>query len=240
MSHLLESLLDRLTHPLRVDRQLQEEVRRELSTHLQDATAENRDAGMNDEEAQKQAIRALGDEKVLSEQLWQANRRRIRLRTWARWGIGLIALPAAAAVALLALSSVLLSWSLMSAFGNSMPWAGDLAANRFRHLIQSMPADDRLLFESQPSWGAGSTQQWKAHAQAAVERWPDDPALRANRVLAEFRARQGGKSSRLHDMEPLLELCDAGRQAEPDNWLLSLDEGQCATGQFGGSDQPDG
>ena len=223
MSHLLESLLDRLTHPLRVDRQLQEEVRRELSTHLQDATAENRDAGMNDEEAQKQAIRALGDEKVLSEQLWQANRRRIRLRTWARWGIGLIALPAGGGCSTAGAeqcASILVShvsvWQ-QHAMGQEI-WR----RTAFRHLIQSMPADDRLLFESQPSWGAGSTQQWKAHAQAAVERWPDDPALRANRVLAEFRARQGGKSSRLHDMEPLLELCDAGRQAEPDNGFYPL------------------
>ncbi|GEM_PF-3750332 len=222
MDDLLESLLDRVTHPLRVDRQLQQEVRRELLAHLQDAMAENRGAGMNDEEARQQAVRALGDEKLLSEQLWRANRRRIRIRTWVRWAIGVVALPAAVVVAVLALSSVLMSWSLMSALGHSVPWAGDLAANRFRHLIQSMPADDRLLFESQPFWVASPVQQWRERAAAAAARWPDDPALLANRVMAEFRARQKSTSSRLDDLEPLLELCDAGRRAEPDNGLYPL------------------
>lgn len=226
MNNLLESLLDRITHPLRVDRQLQQEVRRELLAHLQDAITENRDAGMNEEEAQRQAIRALGDENLLSEQLWRANRRRIRLRTWARWGIGLVALPAAAAVALLALSSVLLSWSLLSAFGNywlpSWPSGVGAAERRSAQLVQKMPADDRLLFESQPGWAGGPTQQWKANAQAAAERWPDDPALRANRVLAELHVRQNNKSSRLDDLEPFLQLCDAGRRAEPDNGFYPL------------------
>lgn len=240
MDNLSESLLDRLTHPLRVDRQLQQEVRRELSTHLHDAIAENRAAGMNDEEAQQQAIRALGDEKLLSEQLWRANRRRIRVRTWVRWGIGLVALPAAAVVALLALSSVLVSYSLLSAFGVyvagdiRLQGAPDLAEKRTSQLVQRMSADDRLLFESQPSsWGGSSAQQWAvhaqaaarpwaAHAQAAAERWPDDPALRANRVLAELNVRKSVRALRVDELESFLQLCDAAQRAEPDNGLYPL------------------
>jgi len=225
MDNLSESLLDRLTHPLRVDRQLQQEVRRELSTHLHDAIAENRAAGMNDEEAQKQAIRALGDEKLLSEQLWRANRRRIRMRTWVRWGIGLVALPAALVVALVALSSVLMSWSLLSGFINNWSWSGTggVAEKSIAQLVHGMSADERLLFESQPSsWGGSSSQPWAAHAHAAAERWPDDPALRANLVLAELNARKSVRALRVDELESFLQLCDAAQRAEPDNGLYPL------------------
>ena len=176
---------------------------------------------MNDAEAQQQAIRALGDEKVLSEQLWRVNRQRIRLHTWVRWGIGVVALPAAVVVAILAFSSVMLSWHLMSKIGQG-PGPGSLLfwGESTPQLTQKMSPDDRLIFESQPS----STQQWKANAQAAADRWPDDPVLRANQVMAELAAQYRRGSPRWDDLKPFLQLCDVGRRAEPDNGFYPLME----------------
>lgn len=84
-------ILARATHRLRIDRELQLDVEHELRTHLQDAAAEYRDAGHPPDEADDLAARALGDPDDVADQLWRANRGRIRLRAWARWGLQLAA-----------------------------------------------------------------------------------------------------------------------------------------------------
>ena len=218
----ISELLDRLTHPLRVDRELQTEVRRELESHLQDAIAENRLAGMSADESTAQAVRALGDEKRLTSQLWQANRRRIRLRSWWRWGIGLIALPTAAAISVVVLSSVLLTLSLGSFLfqRNLSVFSFDRAQKQIQRLVDKMSPDDRLLYEGQLF--AYGTRQPKDSARRALERWPEDPMLRANLLQAKLWEWRTSTAHDPKDVEPLLQLCDAGRRTEPDNGFYPL------------------
>jgi len=95
-----DDLVDRLTHRLRVDPELRMDVANELRAHLQDAEAEFRQAGYDEQEAKANAVKALGDEKHLAEQLWQANRRRIGFRQAAKWTARVTLVPAAIAVTL--------------------------------------------------------------------------------------------------------------------------------------------
>src|SRR5688500_3470460 len=86
----VDELLERLTRRLAVDRELQLEVRQELRTHVEESIAEFRNAGRGETDARDQALRALGDEAELAEQLWRANRRRIRLRAAGAWAVRLL------------------------------------------------------------------------------------------------------------------------------------------------------
>ena len=95
-----DDFIRRLTRRLEVDEELRLDVARELRCHLEDSAAEFRAAGLSPEEAAASAVKALGDERELAEQLWEANRSRIRLRGVLRWTARATLLPAAAVVVL--------------------------------------------------------------------------------------------------------------------------------------------
>ena len=73
----IDDWLDRVTRRLAVDRELQLEVRLELRSHVEESMEEFRAAGRSESDARDEALRAVGDETELSEQLWRANRRRL-------------------------------------------------------------------------------------------------------------------------------------------------------------------
>jgi Flp pilus assembly protein TadB len=111
-------LTQRVARRLGRDPELQREVSSELQSHLEDSTAENIAAGMNDQDAREAAVRSLGPEAELAEQLWQANRRRIGLRKTVKWATGVVAIPAAAAVSVWVLWGTVASTVLVLALGH--------------------------------------------------------------------------------------------------------------------------
>jgi hypothetical protein len=113
MASPFDPLLDRVTQRLVVDRELRLEVAHELRTHLEESAHEFRSAGRSEDDAIAEASRALGSEDELSQQLWQANRPRIRMRKVARWAIGGTLIPAASVIAISATWTTLLSFALL-------------------------------------------------------------------------------------------------------------------------------
>jgi len=87
MSEPWDELLRRLTHGLRIDPDLQRDVSEELHTHLQACMDEHVQAGRSREQAIQLAVRSLGEVDQLADQLYRANRDRIRLRFWLRWAV---------------------------------------------------------------------------------------------------------------------------------------------------------
>lgn len=96
-----DALIERLTDKLSVDAELQLDVQQELRAHLADSEADFLAAGDDPETASANAARALGEADELAEELWQANRRRMSIRSIIRWLLRLTLIPAAAAVILL-------------------------------------------------------------------------------------------------------------------------------------------
>jgi len=195
-----DDLTARLTRRLAGDRELQLDVRRELHTHLEDAAAEFRDAGETPEAAASLAARALGEEGELEEQLWSANRFRMRVRGLLWWAARVALLPGAIAVI------VLLILAMSDGAGT---WSADSLPYSWRD--EKLSADDKVLL------GMTGTTDRLARAKAAADRWPDDPAVWAAYVTMLL--------DRGLDQEPEafpLEEIRHGQQIDPDNGWWNL------------------
>jgi hypothetical protein len=177
----VDQWLDRVTGRLAVDRELQLEVRLELRSHVEESIAEFRAAGRSQDDARDDALRTLGNEADLSEQLWRANRRRMKLRALATWAARLVLPPVAAALVVALSFGGLTSWAVFTRTGGgseNFPGEAALAQRASDVATRNAAPDVRLLVEQTfAPW-----DQRQALARQLVERYPDDPALRANFV----------------------------------------------------------
>lgn len=210
----VEELIQTATRRLQPDAELQMEVAHELRAHLEDAMAEARGDGASEERAQQSALEQFGDPQELSEKLWQANRRRMRLRAVALWGFRATALPVALLLAVvlnwqaqgfLQYLSMLSESSVLQYFGRlktvKVPFRSDLSEN-----------EKAVLEIMQGPWSR------MEEASQLVERFPDNPVFHANRVsqfLTSVRHWKGPLPP--ESLARGLELMDAGERAEPDN-----------------------
>jgi len=153
-----DDLIERLTARLRVDPELRMDVANELRAHLEDASEEFRQGGAGEDEAAASAVKALGDEAELSEQLWQANRGRIRFRRVAKWAARVALLPGAILVTLAIGVSIWLPW---------------------RFPFRQLTDEQRLIFQGDPA-----AEGLLAKARSIADRWPDDPVYYANYIVA--------------------------------------------------------
>lgn len=209
----LDDIVEQLTARLRVDLELRMDVANELRTHLEDAAGEFRQAGASEEEAHAQAVKALGDPDELAEQLWQANRGRIRFRRVARWAARVTLVPAAAVV------TVLIG---LAAYGSLVPIAmsyspsgRDRAEVLREPLLEGLSAEQRFILEGDP---AAKTPVEKARSIA--ERWPDDPIYYAQYIYVSLDLVTVREALRKRDMAFIAEAVaalDRGREIEPDN-----------------------
>src|SRR3954453_6620508 len=110
-------LIDRATDRLGPDSDLHLEIAQELRGHLQDSAAEYRAAGLSGAEADAKAVEAMGDPGALADQLWQANRGRMRRRAVAGWAFAVLAAPVAGAVCFSLAWGVVTSLSLLALIG---------------------------------------------------------------------------------------------------------------------------
>lgn len=178
-SNPLDAWLDRVTRPLSVDRELQLEVRQELHSHVDESIANLRTAGRSDEQARQEAIAALGDENDLSQQLWRANRRRMRVRALAAWMVRLV-LPAATVALIIFLGfSAFVSYGLASNLLYRMGLDDWYRTRTFG----TLPPDVKGLIDA----GHGLVEDRFTIARRLVEQYPNDRALYANYALAATR-----------------------------------------------------
>ena len=202
-----QALLRRLTDRLSVDPELQMDVAQELRAHLEDSAAEFRRAGETLDQAADSAVKALGDEQVLAEDLWKANKLRIRLRGVLRWAARVTLIPAAVAVVLIIAASMAgvgprLEGPLFGGFG-----LGD--HTRTAELTE----EQRFILEGSPD-----ARNPIEAAKSISDRWPDNPIYYGNYVATNSERFPGGndklKSKRLGE---LLAICDRGEMLDPDN-----------------------
>ena len=182
-----DDLIGRLTQRLEVDEELRLDVARELRLppgRLRLGVPRRRPEPTA--EAAASAAKALGDEGELAEQLWQANRGRIRLRGVLRWTARVTLLPAAVLVTLLLFAYLLGISGYVHAFsaggggGDGGPgWPmgplGRLVCDPYVGV--HLTADQRFLLEGDPN---ARTDLDKA--KSIADRWPDNPVYYANYI----------------------------------------------------------
>jgi hypothetical protein len=185
-------LIDRATDRLRSDSDLRLEISQELRGHLQDSAAEYRAAGLSGAEADAKAVEAMGEPGALADQLWQANRGRMRRRAAATWGFGLLAAPVVIAICFSIAWGVVTSLSLLTLIGeigakqSDIPHRLDVgpgpARRAWERLVERVRPEDRIAIDEQDLIGAGRTESRIARATALLDRSPTDPDYAANLV----------------------------------------------------------
>jgi hypothetical protein len=116
---------------------------------------------------------ALGDETELADQLWRANRRRIRVRAAGVWAARLLLPPVAVALIVYLGANSVAGWAMMARQSRVRPPQASQIESAYRERVLSrVPAEMRPLFEYDP-----------VAAKRAAAAHPDDPALYANYAI---------------------------------------------------------
>jgi hypothetical protein len=207
-----EQLIARLTDRLRVDEELRLDVARELRTHLEDSAAEFRRAGEAEEQAAVSAARALGDANVLAEQLWQANRRRLRIRGVLRWAAQVALVPIAIIVTLV----------LMAGMRGGYP----VYASRLElfHMPAWCPSWFRIRLPEEQRLILGGPAEAKTpleRAKAISDRWPDNPVYYGDYAIqwmnANDNAPRQGATLTSGELQEALAILERGKPLDPNN-----------------------
>ena len=215
------TLTTRATARLRRDRELRLEVAHELRTHLDAAAAEYRTAGYDDPAARAAAAHAFGDPDTLADDLWQAHRRRLRLRAWAWWTVRLTLLP----VCLLALGGFVFSGlTYVTQYQNVEAFQDDDDNWIKRRVEARMTAEQRLIY-----FGDQSADNPVARWEAVRDRYPDEPLyqLQLLRTLLTYHDYPDGVESQEPwqqriSVDRILNEAARGRQLDPDNGIYDL------------------
>ncbi len=208
-----DELVDLLTDRLRVDPELRLDVAEELRAHLEDSAAEFRQAGQSDEQAAASAAKALGDPQELADELWQANRRRIRIRGAIRWSARAALVPGAILIIIAIAMGVRGGFSFNpNQFDDPVPASW----------LDEMTEEQSFIFRGDPAAKTPIEQ-----AKSITDRWPDNPVYYGNYVVTLLNTgRFYGRRDRTEPehredvtavLAEVLALLDEGERIEPDN-----------------------
>ena len=219
-----DELLERLTHRLRVDPELRLEITQELRAHLADSAAEYQAGGCDEQQAMSEAVNHLGDADELATQLWQANRRRIRLRNVARWAGRITLMPAAVVLIALVLAPSLVTWDSYGALDHrrddsdvftTFKIFGSWMLDAIGRLGEAGPPYRRLSEEDQFLFTGGEKRLGEYEvARRIAERWPDDPVFFAYYLE---QALYGGHFRRTIPQDEQAQLFQRGRALDPND-----------------------
>lgn len=208
------------TRRLRLDRELELEIARELRTHLEDSQAEYLAAGYPPDEARDQAVKHLGDPDRLATDLYLANRYRLRLRAVLKWTAQIAMVPAAVAVAVFGFYQPWNTIATVIAHLEAMTDVPGYSASVSRRPLDysarelaCLAPDQRWVLLGDPNAKTGFER-----ARSIVQRWPDNPIYYGDYVnwaVMEYRDRNKGKPAEA--AASLLPLLDRGEQIEPCN-----------------------
>ncbi|MCC7147268.1 MAG: hypothetical protein IT443_12550 [Phycisphaeraceae bacterium] len=205
-----EEVIAQATARLRMDRELQLEISRELRTHLEDSAAEYRAGGYSSAQADAEAIKRLGDAEELAGQLWQANKGRLRLRAVCKWAAQILLVPAAIAVTVWVGMQVIVPLRMLhNTDGRSF------SARELSRLSE----EQRYVLLGDPNATSDLDR-----ARLISERWPDNVVYYgayANLALLEYQNRvaEGEGPEAWAWYSSILE---HGRKLEPDNGYYDL------------------
>jgi hypothetical protein len=202
----LDDYIQGVTERLRPDPELHMDVAHEVRTHLEEAAADARTRGLGEEDSIEAALKAFGDVSVIAQQMWQANRGRMRARALTKWAARSALLPAALLVtALLATADWgLLAWLRVFPFGSGRQPQLSPPGPR-----QALTEDERFAFER--------ITDRVQDAEALVERYPHDPVYYAYYVQLWFVRLPPARLMHADQLEDALAVLNRGRTMEPDN-----------------------
>jgi len=209
------------TRLLESDPELALDVRRELTSHLEDTAETLRQSGLSAEESEKEALHHFGDAAEIGDRLFDSNLSRMRLRARLR-RLAIIILLFAIPVALY--DSLHFDWiasySRFQALGFPMP-----ASSIWQKLAKLKPesnvnADEKLILYGDRSRKA--TPEMSADAAAARAIWekePDNKIYLANYIIQLLAGQE--EENELKRQYLLTELEKAG-EIEPGNAFYPL------------------
>ncbi len=206
-----DDLINRLTHKLRIDPELRMDVANELRAHLEDSVAEFRRGGYSEKEAAETAVKALGDETELAQNLWLANKKRIRIRQVIKWVARVTLIPAAIIVTLL----IAYPGSNFLNLRNSIDW------NTYVEKIQSqgLTEEQQFIYYGDPRAKTDLDCQ-----KSIADRWPDNPVYYANFISIYLNANDERLISE-KDPQAITQaiiLLNHGQKLEPQNAFYNI------------------
>ena len=214
-----DEFIESATYRLKPDAELRMDVAHELRTHLEDAAEAARGEGATEADAEEQALRNFGDADQIAQKLWQANFRRMRLRSVAKWAFRLVAMPAAVLLAVLLCWEALGFLTLLSMTGSiygksglgylrdllpeqrGLPYRNDLSPD-------DAAARDILMADSRSRY---------EDAQRLSERFPKNRMFRAHQAIYYFSFERPRPEFTTANVGEALALFDECERAEPEN-----------------------
>ncbi|WP_428389619.1 permease prefix domain 1-containing protein [Mucisphaera sp.] len=219
--HPFHQLAQRVTHRLKVDRELRQEVAREIQDHLEDAETEFLQAGCSQVEARTKAIRALGDEQEIAEGLWDANRQRLRWRAILGWAARITIIPTALLLMALLIGKMILGSTFVinpyvtDVYDTNPLEVGWLKQQYFRWIHADMSEDDMLIV-----YGGRDADTRAGRYRVIWERFPDQPMFYASyavQALQEARTQNAPSPDSLVGGLRIEDILLAGADLDPQN-----------------------
>jgi hypothetical protein len=229
-----DDVADRLTERLKPDPELRAEVANELKGHLEASAREFLSAGRSEEEAWREAVRAIGDEREVADGLWEGNRNRMTRRRVGRWVVGGTLLTAAGvgtvAVAWGAVISVAMVLALFAGMSPTPAGAiGGTAAQRLARYVRAervaqLSPRDRAIFDA---WeGSPEERAVKARALAETASGEDRKVFWANYAtqMMVLAKELDGHGRKVHPeaLAKAVAVMEEGKRAEPGNGFYAL------------------
>ncbi len=192
MNKQIDDFLSHATEGLRDDTELQLDVRAELASHAEEKLHELKDQGIGDEEALQQTVKALGDPIELAADLYEANRKRMNLRSQLRFFMRFALVPLVLLSTLWAANlDILLMTKLFNGKQPHLP---------LPHVIRKLSDENKFLITGDPSskteaereksiWESDPTNRvyFGNYFSAAMEKWQNDPGKTPEELLDTAR-----------------------------------------------------
>jgi tetratricopeptide (TPR) repeat protein len=201
MDQRIEDFLDHATEGLRDDVELRLDARAELATHAEAKLLELEDAGIDSDEAIKEAVESLGEPVELAADLYEANRRRMNLRAQLRIFMRFALVPIAILAAVWASDL-----DTMFVFQN---FDTNKSLSSLERAIEKLSDHDQFIMEGDLS------RTNKVEQQKAI--WESDTTNRGYFGNYFNNASCHRRSPDLSKISP--ELLETARQVDPDNAL---------------------
>ncbi|MEO1236074.1 MAG: permease prefix domain 1-containing protein [Planctomycetota bacterium] len=218
-------LTERATARLRRDRELRLEVTRELESHLEASAAEFRAADYSEDDAHAAAVKAFGDPEDVAQQLWEANRFRLRLRAWGWWAARVSLLPACVAAVVWFVMSGITAPPVQQMRNMESGWAAEPTWLQQRVRARMTPTQ-RLIY-----FGDEAADNPVTAAKGLRDAYPDEPLYQLNyltTMLNYYRLPGDERTTaawhRRITAADVLREAERGRALDPDNGIYGLIE----------------
>jgi hypothetical protein len=212
----LDEIADVVTEGLKDDPVLRLDVRSEILSHLLDKVDEIVETeGKPREEAIELAIKSLGPVPELAEDIWSANRKRMRFDALVKWGIRVALVPAAVLTALLATLPGLLMTGMLAVELFSPSYDGSSFGKHLNILLNVIGRGSLQLSKEKVFLIYGDRRRPTTPEQqrAIWEKNPENRVYYGNYI--SYLADGGGTG--LNDMDRFEEEIRRGEQLDPEN-----------------------